>query len=1200
MKDVYKLYIDNKLVDLPQDIEFPMNYCIDDLANPSAVKNEFSKSLTIDGTDNNNKIFGEIYNFDREQLYSINSFSGVHFNPTKRTPFSLYRNGDINQSGYIQLNDITINNKLVKYTFTLFGGLGDFFYSLMYDNEGNKLTLADLQYNIEDDNGNVLPSDKEMDIIINKELVNKCFDNAGLDGNKFENVISFIPSYNGNYDDFDTNTVLVNTYNSKAFPITSVTDNGVTYRPYEGYVLAKSDNDYNEWEVRDLRSYMQRPAIRMKKIIEAISNPINNGGYDVELDETFFNDGNPYYAKSYIALPLLSSLKDSKETDIKTSSLVIDESNAWLGGKNGVYQAQRGVAINLSGDINTTEYNGQTIIDVSNIEVDAKLNLELAFSLEFTPETNAPLNNTDELYLSYWRQFVSGNVPYNIVNDAHYKSFLIQAYLQDADTNEYLWYSDILNFSNSLTINKVTTFSDAKYWINYLPMNGTMKRMNGRFVKSGNKYVFKLYDGNHSTFQVFIDNAPRRNKMKLSYLVKLVSSDKINIDNVADLVTDDYTNVFNNIDYNTKATYNNNVYITKGYYLNPINSASKFEAIRDEVSLKSGTEFTKKEILKTEFSPADILLDYTKLFGLMYLKNVNDKTIKIMSKNTYYTDNIIDLNTKIDWSKELKITPTLIETKYLTMAYDKGNTQYIEKYKTDYNVDFGQKRIDTNYNFNVESKNMYDGTSFGNAVTILDTSSYYRRFKKKNSNVEVPVWVLDNPKISLYETNANPTAPNPSDEPTTAPNPSDEPTIAPNPSDEPMEMAIASSDGDTLNSIEIDSYNASIVNLNSLTSYNSIDGYDVFPKLCCFKQDSNGKALEDITATLVFFNGMVETKDSNGNELPYWLSDDTYQMITLNDGVCYLYTEQEQDYNLNNIAIKRTTLPQFTRYCYNNNVITDSLDFGQPKENYIPNLYYDESTTIYERFWKNYLFDKYNVNTKLVSCYVNLTDMNVNNEFSRNLFYFNNSYWVIHSIESYWPNNYQTTKVDFVKVNDMTNYSNGQMDFFYPNVQLSTNKLNIEYNTTAYTITVTSSNDWQAEVIGWDGSLTPSTGEAGTTEVKLLFDVNNTYNEKIYKFKFYIEGYGEKYLTVTQPPNPNTTFVLSGYVYNKKNATPIVNAKVQVGDVVAYTDSNGFYKMYLQKGGMYDIEVYINDEIVSIQFISETQNNLERNFEIKL
>ena len=412
-------------------------------------------------------------------------------------------------------------------------------------------------------------------------------------------------------------------------------------------------------------------------------------------------------------------------------------------------------------------------------------------------------------------------------------------------------------------------------------------------------------------------------------------------------------------------------------------------------------------------------------------------------------------------------------------------------------------------------------------------------------------------------------------------------------------MAIASSDGDTLNSIEIDSYNASIVNLNSLTSYNSIDGYDVFPKLCCFKQDSNGKALEDITATLVFFNGMVETKDSNGNELPYWLSDDTYQMITLNDGVCYLYTEQEQDYNLNNIAIKRTTLPQFTRYCYNNNVITDSLDFGQPKENYIPNLYYDESTTIYERFWKNYLFDKYNVNTKLVSCYVNLTDMNVNNEFSRNLFYFNNSYWVIHSIESYWPNNYQTTKVDFVKVNDMTNYSNGQMDFFYPNVQLSTNKLNIEYNTTAYTITVTSSNDWQAEVIGWDGSLIPSTGEAGTSEVKLLFNVNNTYNEKVYTYKFFVEDYGSKTLIVTQPPNPNTTVVLSGYVYHEYKATPIVNAKLICGDAIAYTDSTGYYKMYLPKGQQLDVEVYINDELQLIQFIG-TSVNQEKNFPIKV
>ena len=41
-----------------------------------------------------------------------------------------------------------------------------------------------------------------------------------------------------------------------------VTDNGVDYHPYLNYAMASVDREFNEWEVKDLRSYMQRPCIK--------------------------------------------------------------------------------------------------------------------------------------------------------------------------------------------------------------------------------------------------------------------------------------------------------------------------------------------------------------------------------------------------------------------------------------------------------------------------------------------------------------------------------------------------------------------------------------------------------------------------------------------------------------------------------------------------------------------------------------------------------------------------------------------------------------------------------------------------------------------------------------------------------------------------------------------------------------------------
>lgn len=104
--------------------------------------------------------------------------------------------------------------------------------------------------------------------------------------------MTFIPAYNGLYENFDNETCLINTNGDNLFP-TSKTDSGVTYTPYNGYGLAKLNRAYTEWEMRDLRSYMQRPALKLSKLIETICRK-ENSGYDVIFDDSFFNYLNPY------------------------------------------------------------------------------------------------------------------------------------------------------------------------------------------------------------------------------------------------------------------------------------------------------------------------------------------------------------------------------------------------------------------------------------------------------------------------------------------------------------------------------------------------------------------------------------------------------------------------------------------------------------------------------------------------------------------------------------------------------------------------------------------------------------------------------------------------------------------------------------------------------------------------------------------
>ena len=52
--------------------------------------------------------------------------------------------------------------------------------------------------------------------------------------------------------------------------------------------------------------------------------------------------------------------------------------------------------------------------------------------------------------------------------------------------------------------------------------------------------------------------------------------------------------------------------------------------------------FEKETVLKTEKTPADFLLDYSKLFGLYFIKDRYDKSIFICTRNTFFNGVVND------------------------------------------------------------------------------------------------------------------------------------------------------------------------------------------------------------------------------------------------------------------------------------------------------------------------------------------------------------------------------------------------------------------------------------------------------------------------------------------------------------------------------------------------------------------------------
>lgn len=327
------LFISDRKVDLNDQSFILFNYTMEDLSNPTIVKNSFSKQITIPGTANNNSIFGDYFRLDRVTQYGA-GYTGVEFDAMRQTPFSIYdERSELVESGYVKLDKVTRKGSMVEYSISLYGGLGSFFYGLSMKEDGTQMTLADMQFLSlagDYDYAGVFPtSGYEAVYDAWSWLQSPTSYNPNLRW-KWSDVLSFAPCYNGLVSNFDSNKILISNNEPQWNNVyRQVVSEGGQYakHPDASSVLVTMTNKHTEWEMRDLRWYLQRPVIRLKAIIDAICYPANNGGYTVELDEIFFSSSNPYYESTWLTLPMIP-IEKRTELDVLANLLKSTKSPA--------------------------------------------------------------------------------------------------------------------------------------------------------------------------------------------------------------------------------------------------------------------------------------------------------------------------------------------------------------------------------------------------------------------------------------------------------------------------------------------------------------------------------------------------------------------------------------------------------------------------------------------------------------------------------------------------------------------------------------------------------------------------------------------------------------------------------------------------------------------------------------------------------
>ena len=919
MRRKISLYIGDQLADLDDQSFILFNYQMDDLSNPTIVKNSYSQQITLKGTPANNRIFGDYFRTDR-MVANTGGQTGVDFNASQKVPFTIYNEtSEILESGYVKLDSISRQRQDIQYKVTLYGGLGSFFYALSYDENGNKRTLADLDYLGTDS------PDTELNFIINAETVHEAWRRLQEDTTESSiwDVINFAPAYNGipegNFSP-DKGLMIPSQMGLKdEIPV-----DGVTYGLKSGYALVNLAEAHDEWAVKDLRSYLQRPIFSMKAFWKAIRNPANNGGYEVDasiiLNHTKFGN----YSALWMTLPMLSSIGSIKQVSGDLSITL--SSSATAGNSVGRF------------DITGSVPAGTKV--VANLHCKMRWNMPSganSYSSLSPIATYKFGRNTISKISAIFIQAVAYGEDDSVVGGSKIKVYADGSTTMDAVAAQCgytpAWSADY----ESLSITEYTKVSAGVF---ELP----------------NDLAFTVEAQDVAYYKILVSVYPGTKR-----IYEAGGSGGKTVTTGYDTTAGNISTPVMYVNYDTGYT-PESTFIVAGTTADSITYTSS-------ESLRSGAIITKAMLLSTSKTPAEYMLSFCKIFGLYFTYDNATKKVTILRRNDLYQDETIDLTRRVDLSKGISIKPLVFDAKWYDFMLEGVGGAFYEEYLNVEGIPYGVQRVNTGYDFNADSVNLMESVVFKNAATILARSKYFNYIL--DGQVFKPSPFLD--KGNTY--------------------------------------TLWSPDGETLETdISCPPNSATLEYYNENPNYK---GYDINSARKLELRTADNKPV-DGADILVFHEGW--------NRYDYFkLTDDVPAMDVLNDGVpCWLL-------GAGGTGADGLNIPIFQRYVYGNiAVIDDSLDFGVPHQLDIPGVRHSEGCTVYERGWKNYISDRYNVNTKVMTCRVNFAGMQVNQELLRKFYWYENSLWVLNAIRNYSLTTYDPVECEFVQVQDKNNYLTGQ------------------------------------------------------------------------------------------------------------------------------------------------------------------------------
>lgn len=165
--------------------------------------------------------------------------------------------------------------------------------------------------------------------------------------------------------------------------------------------------------------------------------------------------------------------------------------------------------------------------------------------------------------------------------------------------------------------------------------------------------------------------------------------------------------------------------------------------------------------------PFDILLKYSKLMGLLWVVNDYHKTITVVDRSDYFYDcfndgiipksdavsGFLDLSDKIDISN-MSVMPLSWQSRRVVLNYGIGDSDYAKRYHDTYGVSYGSVVVNTDTDINNDTEELLQSTDTDTFIAPIFSAEYIRPYRSYASNrvykVEDDTYFVDEDNTFMF------------------------------------------------------------------------------------------------------------------------------------------------------------------------------------------------------------------------------------------------------------------------------------------------------------------------------------------------------------------------------------------------------------------------------------------------------------------